>query len=87
MPERQRIIVTAPPPAAWTWTGYYLGINAGYSWGKASADAFFNDSTIVGATFATSSSYKLQGTIFGVRTGYNFALRELAVGHRSGCAA
>jgi opacity protein-like surface antigen len=74
LPERPRIIVTAPVPTAWTWTGYYLGINAGYGWGNASADAFFNDSTIVGATSATSSSYKLQGTVFGVQTGYNFAL-------------
>jgi opacity protein-like surface antigen/outer membrane receptor protein involved in Fe transport len=74
LPERQRIIVKAPVPTAWAWTGYYLGINAGYSWGKASTDALFNDSTIVGATFATSASYKLQGTVFGVQTGYNFAL-------------
>jgi len=71
---RPSTIYKAPLAAAWTWTGYYLGINAGSSWGKASTDALFNDSTIVGATFATNASYKLQGTVFGVQTGYNFAL-------------
>jgi opacity protein-like surface antigen len=74
LPERPRIMLKPPIPPAWTWTGYYLGINAGYSSGKASTDALFNDSTIAGATFATSSSYKLQGTVFGVQTGYNLQL-------------
>lgn len=24
----------APPPPAWTWSGCYMGINAGYGWGR-----------------------------------------------------
>ena len=43
--------------ALWTWTGYYLGIKAGYSWGRSSTDAFFNDNTIPGALFATASTF------------------------------
>jgi opacity protein-like surface antigen len=80
LPERLRITVKPPLPMLWTWTGYYLGINAGYGFGKASTDAFFNDSTIAGAAFATAASYKPQGTIFGMQTGYNLQLASWLVG-------
>jgi outer membrane immunogenic protein len=58
-------------PTAWTWTGYYLGLNGGYSWGKSHTDGFFNDS-FLGTAFATSSSFGLDGKVFGIQTGYNF---------------
>jgi outer membrane immunogenic protein len=70
---KPRIIFKGPVAVPWTWTGYYLGINAGYSQGKASTDAFFSDTTIP-ASFATSSSYNLQGRVLGVETGCNFVL-------------
>ena len=58
-------------PWLWTWNGYYLGINAGYSWGRSNTDAFFND--IANATtFGTSSIDGVRGRVFGVQTGYNF---------------
>ena len=69
-PDKLRIIVANPVKGPWTWTGYYLGINAGYGWGKSSTDAFFSDSAIP-ASFATSSTFVLKGEIFGVQTGYN----------------
>jgi opacity protein-like surface antigen/outer membrane receptor protein involved in Fe transport len=65
------IIVKDPTKGLWTWTGYYLGINAGYGWGKSNTDAFFNDNTIP-ASFATSSSFQLKGELLGLQTGYNF---------------
>ena len=38
--------VKAPPMApapVWNWTGFYIGVNGGYSWGRSSRDLnFFN---------------------------------------------
>jgi opacity protein-like surface antigen len=62
-------------PWLWTWNGYYLGINAGYSFGRSTSDAFFNDlfNDIAPATaFGTSSVDNLAGSVFGIQTGYNF---------------
>jgi opacity protein-like surface antigen/outer membrane receptor protein involved in Fe transport len=70
---KPRITFKGPVVVPWTWTGYYLGINAGYGLGNASTDAFFSDTTIP-AAFATSASYNLQGRVLGVETGYNFQM-------------
>jgi opacity protein-like surface antigen/outer membrane receptor protein involved in Fe transport len=69
--DKRWTIVKGPVTAVWSWSGYYLGINAGYSVGRASTDAFFNDNTLVTA-FATSSSYDLRGRVLGLQTGYNW---------------
>jgi outer membrane immunogenic protein len=65
------LVLKAPVPWLWTWNGYYLGVNAGYSWGRSNTDAFFNDNTLA-TTFGTSSVDGVRGRVFGVQTGYNF---------------
>jgi opacity protein-like surface antigen len=70
-PMKGPLLVKAPLPWLWTWNGYYLDMNAGYSWGRSNTDAFFND--IANATtFGTNSSVGMRGRVFGVQTGYNF---------------
>ena len=72
----------APPPVAvYSWTGFYVGGNIGYSWGKADTDVAIpgftvgsvsgltDDLDIPGATF--SDSAKLKGIIGGGQIGYN----------------
>ncbi len=71
IPDKPRMIFKSTRPAPWTWTGYYLGLNGGYSWGKSRTDALFNDSSL-GTAFATSSSFGIDGKVFGIQTGYNF---------------
>jgi outer membrane immunogenic protein len=53
------------------WTGWYIGANGGYSWGRSDTTAaFFNNTT--GAFISTSSSrFKLNGPIAGGQVGYN----------------
>jgi opacity protein-like surface antigen len=57
-----------PPPAAWSWTGAYIGLNGGYSWGKA-------DSTILPQSIAaTPVGQNVNGGVFGGQAGYNWQL-------------
>ena len=72
----------APPPApvmipVVNWTGFYVGINGGYSWGKAGRElSFFNPLTGIQiippvGSGATSDS-NLNGGVFGGQLGYNW---------------
>ena len=81
--NRRPAIVTDPLNGLWTWTGYYLGINAGYGWGKSNTDAFFNDNTIP-ALFATTVHLCAQGSGTRRSDRLQFPIGKLGVGHRSG---
>ena len=66
----------APIPV-WTWDGFYIGINGGYSWGKAGRElTFFNPATgivlipPIGSSTTTDSN--LNGGLFGGQIGYNW---------------
>lgn len=61
----------------WSWTGWYVGANAGYSWGRSRTDvSYFNSAT--GAPVAppagsiTSASFDMDGGIAGGQGGYNW---------------
>jgi outer membrane immunogenic protein len=65
--------VKARPPVVevWTWDGYYIGINGGYSWGRSKTTASFYNSGN-GALLSTSQqTFKLNGPIFGGQIGFN----------------
>jgi outer membrane immunogenic protein len=49
--------------APWNWTGFYVGINAGYGWGKSS----WTDP----ATGATTGDFNVSGALAGGTIGYN----------------
>jgi outer membrane immunogenic protein len=61
-----------PIEGIWSWTGLYIGINAGYGFGKSQTDALFSDATIGSALFATGSSSRLDGLILGTQAGYDW---------------
>src|SRR5262245_12471675 len=67
------------PVAVWTWTGFYVGGNVGYSWGKANTD--FNADPVTLNTnlgpinipgFAGAQSVHPKGVIGGGQIGYNW---------------
>jgi outer membrane immunogenic protein len=72
----------APPPApvmipVVNWTGFYIGINGGYSWGKAGRElSFFNPLTgiqiIPPVGSGSTSDSNLNGGLFGGQLGYNW---------------
>lgn len=72
--------VKAPPiiyPVLTTWGGWYLGLNAGYSWGRTSVDYsqgpsdFFGVAT-PGDTLALSTHLSPQSFIGGGQIGFNY---------------
>ena len=69
--------VKAPPPApgapVWNWTGFYIGVNGGYSWGRSSRDLnFFNPLNGVTLASGTGGGRDMNGGLFGGQLGYNW---------------
>jgi outer membrane immunogenic protein len=69
------LALKAPPPApVYSWTGFYIGANVGYSWGKATSlynDPNFGNSGL-GPPSLNPLSQKLDGVIGGGQIGYNW---------------
>jgi outer membrane immunogenic protein len=70
--------VKAPPmvaaPVPFSWTGFYVGGNVGYSWGRSSSDAILNGLPIF------SSSVNVDGVIGGGQIGYNWQTGNFVLG-------
>jgi outer membrane immunogenic protein len=79
----------APVPMAaipvFTWTGFYVGVNAGYGWGNNSDDVLFvAPGTVVGAPTASGtiafSDSRRDGFVGGGQIGYNYQFGSVVVG-------
>jgi outer membrane immunogenic protein len=75
-------VLKAPPPPPAYWDGFYLGLNAGYGWGRTSSEVESFDPATA-ALFAQAnhlrpellaSSFRQSGGIAGVQAGYNWQL-------------
>src|SRR3954451_21256802 len=71
--------VKAPPivDPGYNWTGFYAGLNGGYSWGRA------NESGLIGAPFVGAATVKqnVDGGLGGAQVGYNWQVdRKWVVG-------
>jgi outer membrane immunogenic protein len=62
--------VMAPPP--FSWTGFYLGVNAGYGWADAAIDA--------GALGVVTVDSNLNGFVGGGQIGYNWQIGNFVLG-------
>ena len=70
-------IVKAPvmvPP--YNWTGFYVGLNAGGSWGRQDNDLV----TVPGGVVGLSNSDSLDGFIGGGQIGYNWQINQFVLG-------
>jgi outer membrane immunogenic protein len=67
------MLVKAPPPAPapiYSWTGFYVGGNIGYSWGVSDPNVNFFDPS--GFTIATATNtFDMNGVVGGGQAGYN----------------
>jgi outer membrane immunogenic protein len=63
----------APPPApVYDWTGGYVGLNLGGSWGRASSTVNGTNAFAGAAPFAISTSSNMNGVVGGGQIGYNW---------------
>ena len=90
---RVKPVYKAPPPLVYNWTGFYVGANVGYSWGRSRHDwdffvpNFFTGdttcATLVGGgalCVAGGESNRLRGAIGGLQAGYNWQSGTYLVG-------
>jgi outer membrane immunogenic protein len=61
------------------WTGFYLGGNIGYSWGR-SSDASTLTNTAGTALFASTGTTDLNGVVGGGQIGYNWQIQNFVWG-------
>ena len=62
-----------PPPAPiYSWTGWYVGVNLGGSFGKAADTITFG----AAPTLLSSTSSRLDGVIGGAQIGYNWQVNS-----------
>jgi outer membrane immunogenic protein len=70
-----RVYTKAPPPVVYDWTGFYIGGNVGYSWGKSS-----DTSTLTNGPgtvfFGSAGSSNLDGVVGGGQIGYNWQMQN-----------
>ena len=72
-----RVYTKAPPPLVdvYNWTGFYVGGNVGYSWGR-SSDTSTLTNTAGTVLFANSSAANLDGIVGGGQIGYNWQVQN-----------
>src|SRR5262245_17844319 len=73
--------IQAPPPApVWTWSGCYMGLNAGYGWGRNHVkDA--SETSAVGTVFAfTDFDFNTKGAFGGGQFGCNWQTSAVVLG-------
>src|ERR1019366_1315059 len=74
LPSRAPPPVYVPPAPIFTWTGFYIGGQVGYAWGKNNVS--FGDNFGDYAAF----SYNTSGVIGGAHVGYNLQLSQFVIG-------
>lgn len=69
----------------WSWTGFYVGANGGYSWGRSRTDVTYTN-TATGAVIVppagsiTSASFDMNGGVAGGQAGYNWQVTNWVFG-------
>jgi outer membrane immunogenic protein len=68
-----KVYTKAPPPVVvYDWTGFYIGGNVGYSWGRSSTTEAFTDSVTGTLLSAAAAKFDLNDVIGGGQAGYNW---------------
>jgi outer membrane immunogenic protein len=71
--------LAAPPAPPFSWTGWYIGGNAGYSWGRAESSYIDTGFASIGLPTSYAGSEALNGFVGGGQTGYNWQIDNWTV--------
>lgn len=63
-------------PAAYDWSGFYLGLQAGYGWGDSQVDEIDAED----GSLSQSQDYDHDGFVGGLHAGYNFDMQGVLLG-------
>ena len=70
----------APPVLAFSWTGFYIGADAGYAWGKDTTTEYLTASN----TFTGfNPTYRINSALGGLYAGYNYQIGAAVLGVES----
>lgn len=64
----------------WNWTGFYVGGNFGYSWGRSNSTLALADATTGAVLDSRFSTFALDGILGGGQIGYNWQLSNFVFG-------
>jgi outer membrane immunogenic protein len=71
-------VVAAVP--VFTWTGFYVGAQAGYAWGEDSPRLYFNGENVTSALIGQDTDFDTDGFVGGVHAGYNVQFGSIVAG-------
>jgi outer membrane immunogenic protein len=74
------VALAAPPTPIWSWTGFYLGANVGYSWGRSNSTVDFRDTASGVLLSSATAKADLDGVIGGGQFGYNWQHKDWLFG-------
>lgn len=74
MTAGQALAADIAPPPAFDWTGFYLGLNAGYGF-----NGFYGDDVAV-TGYGHIGSLDVNGGFFGGQVGYNYQINQIVLG-------
>jgi outer membrane immunogenic protein len=78
LPRKAPRYAPPPPPPVFSWTGFYIGGNAGYGWGGGNVDVGFVPALFDASPFSVRTDPK--GFIGGAQAGYNWQYSALVLG-------
>ena len=70
-------IYKAPPPAYFSWTGWYIGVNGGWGWGTTSHTV---TAGVTGLPALTTGNFNTSGGLAGGTVGYTYEFNWFLVG-------
>lgn len=74
----------APVAPAWSWTGFYGGINGGYGWNRSTGDEYaINPAGVLfgaGTDSGVAGVVRPRGGLFGGQAGYNWQSQSIVYG-------
>jgi len=73
-------VYTKAPPPVYSWTGFYVGGNVGYSWGNSDSTVSFIDSKTGAMLYSADQGFALDGVIGGAQFGYNYQIKNWVLG-------